>query len=92
MINLIANYNITLPERVNSVKSMKVLSAEIPLSYFNISSSLGNNSFNLYNKGNETNFQVIVDDGVYSPTTMVTAINNFLTAGSNPTLGLKEVI
>ena len=83
--SLMANYNITLPERVNSVKSMKVLSAEIPLSHFNISSSLGNNSFNLYNKGNETNFQVIVADGVYSPTTMVTAINNFLTVGSNPT-------
>ena len=83
--SLIANYNITLPERVNSVKSMKVLSAEIPLSYFNISSSLGNNSFNLYNQGNETNFQVTVADGVYSPTTMVTAINNVLTASGNPT-------
>lgn len=83
--SLMANYNITLPERVNSVKSVKVLSAEIPLSYFNISSSLGNNSFNLYNKGNETNFQVTVADGVYSPTTMATAINAVLTAGTNPT-------
>ena len=45
--SLLANYNITLPERVNSVKSMKAVSLEMPLSYHNISASLGNNSFQL---------------------------------------------
>ena len=47
--SLLANYNITLPERVNSVKSMKAVSLEMPLSYHNISASLGNNSFQLTN-------------------------------------------
>ena len=49
--SLLANYNITLPERVNSVKSMKALQLEMPLSYNNISASLGNNSFKLKNDG-----------------------------------------
>lgn len=89
--SLIANYNITLPERVNSVKSMKVLSIEIPLSYFNISSSLGNNSFQLLNTSTNAEYTAVIADGVYSPTTMVTAINNDLTTGSNPTW-VKNVV
>ncbi len=47
--SLLANYNITLPERVNSVKSMKALQLEMPLSYHNVSASLGNNSFQITN-------------------------------------------
>ena len=47
--SLLANYNITLPERVNSVKSMKAVSLEMPLSYHNVSDSFGNNSFQIIN-------------------------------------------
>lgn len=47
--SLLANYNITLPERVNSVKSMKAVSLEMPLSYHNVSDSFGNNSFQITN-------------------------------------------
>lgn len=45
----VANYNISLPERIKGVKSMFAKSVEIPLSYYNISSHLGNNSFQLIN-------------------------------------------
>ena len=61
--NLLANYTITLPERVNSVKSMKALQLEMPLSYNNISASLGNNSFQLTNI-NKT-YVIALDDGFY---------------------------
>jgi len=61
--SLLANYNITLPERVNSVKSMKAVSLEMPLSYNNISASLGNNSFQLTNTAHTD--VIVLDDGLY---------------------------
>ena len=63
--NLLANYTITLPERVNSVKSMKALQLEMPLSYNNISASLGNNSFQLTNMSNNETEVIALDDGFY---------------------------
>ena len=45
----VANYNITLPERINDVKSLTVATMELPMSFYNISSSLGNNSFQITN-------------------------------------------
>ena len=62
--SLLANYNITLPERVNSVKSMKALQLEMPLSYHNVSASLGNNSFQLTSTANT---DVITLDDKVSP-------------------------
>ena len=79
--SLLANYNITLPERVNSVKSMKVLSLEMPLTYFNVSSSLGNNSFQLKNPSTSDPVQVIVlGDNTYGTGNAVTTLNNVFTA------------
>lgn len=45
----VANYNITLPERINDVKSLTVANIELPMSFYNISSALGNNSFQITN-------------------------------------------
>ena len=45
----VANYNITLPERINDVKSLTVATMELPMSFYNISSALGNNSFQITN-------------------------------------------
>ena len=39
----LANYTITLPERITNVQSIMVCNAEIPLTYYNISTNLGNN-------------------------------------------------
>lgn len=44
-----SNYNVTLPERINDVKSMTVESLEIPMSFYNISANLGNNYFKIFN-------------------------------------------
>jgi len=45
----VANYNITLPEHINDVKSITVTNMELPMSFYNISASLGNNSFQITN-------------------------------------------
>ena len=60
------NYNITLPEKINEVKTMKVHSVELPGSLLNVSSSLGNNSFQLSSNGNVAT--ITVPDGQYNET------------------------
>tara|TARA_B000000441_G_C21682950_1_gene314639 strand:- start:10 stop:789 length:780 start_codon:yes stop_codon:yes gene_type:complete len=45
----VANYNITLPERINNIKTLTVSNIELPMSFYNISSALGNNSFKITN-------------------------------------------
>ena len=57
-------HTITLPERVNDVISIKVSQIEIPMSFFNVSNSLGNNHFVVRN--NSSNTIIKVPDGYYS--------------------------
>jgi hypothetical protein len=73
----ISNYNIILPERITEVKSMRVVSAEIPMTFFNISSSLGNNYFYIYNTTTPNNSKKInIPDGQYNTILLSSAINN----------------
>ena len=44
-MNTLSKQNVSLPERYTDVRSISVVSAEIPMSYYNISSALGNNAF-----------------------------------------------
>lgn len=81
--NSIANYTISLPERINNVKSIMVCNAEVPISYYNVSSNLGNNSFGVYDVAAETSASVVVSNGNYTSSTLVTEINSKLTALSN---------
>ena len=78
--NSIANYTISLPERINNVKSIMVCNAEVPISYYNVSSNLGNNSFGVYNVDNATSGSVVVSNGNYTSSTLVTEINSKLYA------------
>ena len=71
--NETANYNITLPERVNDVKSLKVRCAEIPVSFYNISFQLNNNVFNVVSLGTFYTFHI--PDGFYDEAGLVTAVN-----------------
>ena len=66
-------YTITLPERINSVTSIKVLSVEIPVSFYNISKSLGNNSFKISNTS--ISKMVVLADGIYTSVSLATEIN-----------------
>jgi hypothetical protein len=67
-------YNITLPQRINDVKSIMVCNAEIPLTYYNISAALENNAFQIVSSNNS--YTVIIPDGNYDTTTLVTIMNN----------------
>jgi hypothetical protein len=74
-----SNYTISLPERMNEVKSIKVTNAEIPMTFYNISCHLGNNTFNL-----SFNFpyvaseyaSITIPDGQYTIDTLTQAIND----------------
>ena len=81
--NSIANYTITLPERINNVKSIMVCNAEVPISYYNVSSNLGNNSFGVYDVNYGYSGSVVVSNGNYTSSTLVTEINSKLTALGN---------
>jgi hypothetical protein len=81
--NSIANYTITLPERINNVKSIMVCNAEVPISYYNVSYNLGNNSFGVYNVAGGSSGSVVVSNGNYTSSTLVTEINSKLTALGN---------
>ena len=78
-----AQYTLTLPERISSVKSISIVNAEIPISFYNVSSSLGNNAFQ-YSAlvGGTTTYTntVVVPNGNYTSSELVTQINTTLSA------------
>ena len=71
--NYSANFNITLPERINDVKSIIVCNAEIPISFYNVSGTLGNNYFKIINGASSV--VIRVPSGEYTADTLVSAIN-----------------
>jgi hypothetical protein len=78
-------YNITLPERVNDVKSLMVCNAEIPMSFYNFSSSLGNNYFKIVTGSTIAGTSPIVikiPNGEYTTATLKTAINSAISLTS----------
>ena len=68
--DLMANFNISLPERINDVKSLCVTNIEIPVTFYNISKNLGNNTFQI----DTTTYTV--PDGNYNINSLITAIND----------------
>lgn len=80
--NFNINYNITLPERINNLKSMYITDVEVPLSYYIISENLENNIFQITH--NNTKIIITIPDGDYDDSTLVTKINTILTTNSNP--------
>jgi hypothetical protein len=70
----LVNYNITLPERITEVKSIIITNIEIPNSIYNISSSIGNNAFNIINTDSNTKKNVIIPDGNYNIASLISAI------------------
>ena len=77
LYNMPVNYNMTFPERITQVKSATVLSVSLPLTFYNISASLGNNTFTLiFNTGTKV---LTIPDGQYTSSTIATAITAGLT-------------
>lgn len=77
-----ANYNITLSERILNVKSLKVKSVEIPISFYNISANLGNNAFNITVLGVMTT--IVVPDGQYDTDVLIATINQEIACAGVP--------
>ena len=76
----LANYTITIPERVCNVKSMKAVCAEIPISFYNISAALGNSFFKITDTVSASKI-ITIPDGQYSTTAqLVAAINAQISA------------
>ncbi len=72
--NQIVNYNITLPERLTEVKSISVTNIEIPNSIYNVSSSIGNNSFKITNISDNDHTQITLEDGNYTTESIISSI------------------
>lgn len=90
-----ANYNMILPDRVDRVKSMKLTSAEIPITYYNISSALNNNVFGIVHYN--TMHIIKIPDGNYTIGGLISAINRAIDeanltniANHNITLSVDE--
>jgi len=81
----LADYAISLPEPINNVCSMSVENLELPLSYYNISSALGNNCFKLTHdhNGNSNSAVIIIPDGEYTINTLQTTLNDLMTNNFN---------
>lgn len=73
--NSVANFNVTLPERITEVKNMIVCNAEIPMSFYNVSLELGNNYFKIINTATNASAMVEIPAGNYDGTALTTAIN-----------------
>jgi hypothetical protein len=85
----LSNYTFILPEKITNVKSMMVLNAEIPVTYYNISSVLGNNYFRIRSNFYD-NFSTIITipDGYYTLSSLVDKLNNVFAANQDRQLGL----
>ena len=66
-------YTISIPQRINDVKSISVMNIEIPLTFYNISSSLENNIFEVI--VGVVSKTIIIPDGQYDASGLITAVN-----------------
>lgn len=73
--NLIVILPITIEIPEHSICEMTVVSAEIPLSFYNISLALQNNIFSYYISGNPTLQNITIPDGNYTVDTLMVVIN-----------------
>jgi len=82
-----SDFILQLPERINKVVSMQLSSIEIPLSFYGISQSYGNNFLYIdvsYNSGSNISNVFTVPDGNYSGNCLVAKINQLLQSATNP--------
>jgi hypothetical protein len=75
-----ASFQIVLPERVNDVRSMRVTNVEVPITFYNISTDLDNNSFKIVNGANTE--IITVENNNYDSTSLLSHINDKLTAST----------
>lgn len=75
-----SEYIITLSEKITDVKKTGIKSIELPVSFYNISSNLGNNTFKLIY--NTTSYLFNIPDGNYTSTDLKSKLNSLATSYS----------
>jgi len=78
LINEIKHYDFKLPSPINDIKSMKLISSTIPLSYFNISNSLDNSYFKLLNLSDLTTEVIKLKNNEYTEKTLIDGYSTIL--------------
>lgn len=71
-------YTFTLPQSINNVKSIRIVNLELPLTFYNISTTLNNNVISIEYGG--TTYSLVITDGYYNITTLISEINTRITA------------
>ena len=71
----VSNYNLTLPYRFTEVKSISVSAMELPITYYNISATLKNNSIKITDTSNAKYGTIVIPDGQYNISDLITAVN-----------------
>jgi hypothetical protein len=77
--SVVANYTVTLPEKITKVKTMKVVQAEVPISFNNVSSYLNNCSIVVQGLSGEsvvTSSLYTVPNGFYTSASFVTYLGS----------------
>jgi hypothetical protein len=84
-----SNFQVELPIKLTKVVSLQLTALEFSNTFYNISKALGNNYFVLDSLTTDLNstvvaemLVVIIPDGTYSTTTLITTINTILAASS----------
>jgi len=68
-------YTFTFPEKQTNIKGIRIVTVETPVSFYNFSSSLGNNSFQI--RYNGAIYPIDISNGVYNTaSTLVSQINS----------------
>jgi hypothetical protein len=82
--NNVTQYTFSLPQAINDVKSICVMNVELPITFYNISASIGNNMFKITH--NSTYYYIVIPDGNYDTAGITSAINSQLAnQGFSPT-------
>ena len=73
-----ANYNIVISDKLSNVKSVSVVNVELPISFYNISSAIGNNIFYVTDTVLGITQEVLIPDKQYSLADLSVTINGIL--------------
>jgi hypothetical protein len=76
-----SSYNFTLSDRLTDVKAITVVNAEVPMSFYNISASIGNNYFKV--STDTSNVIIVIPDGQYTIADLSNNINTQISAFSS---------
>ena len=78
----LSTFTMTLPEKITDVKSITVKSVEIPNSYYNISSHLGNNYMKVKKVSNGVEQLITIPDGQYDLQGIENKVNTLLSVNA----------